>query len=154
MTVHGDLAATPASPFRLTPNLLRFIGPSLKGSLLEATMTASIMALAKPNPSSLISHHLSIYLRDDLLDIHRENLLKAGLSPELNVLNPTSVIADLLDRNIQLIKNRINKIAPPSIASYRSDTTTPINLQLTNLIDASIDPLLASKMPISWSSWI
>jgi phosphatidylinositol kinase/protein kinase (PI-3 family) len=154
MNVHGEMGQTPAVPFRLSPNLLRFFGPAIKGSLLDATLTASTIVIAKPNPQAMLSHHLHIYLRDDLLDIHRNNLLKAGFSPELNLPNPTNIVSAQLERNIKLIMSRIKKIAPPSLASYRNDTTTPINLQLNNLIEAAMDPLLASKMPVSWSAWI
>jgi transformation/transcription domain-associated protein len=154
MSAQGQLAPTTVAPFRLTPNLLRFIGPALSGSLLDATLTASTMVLTKQNPSSMISHHLRVYLRDDLLDIHRDNLTKAGFSPEINALNPTNVVSDLIEHNVALVENRLKKIATPSLSSYRSDTTTPINQQLSKLLEASIDPLLASKMPISWSAWI
>ena len=154
MDEYGGLIETPPSPFRLTPNLLRFIGPCVKGSLLDATLVASTIALSKPNPRAQFSHHLHLFLRDDLLDIHRHNIQQAGLCAEVSVLNPTNLILSQLKRNVKLILARLSKVAPASLSSYRPNTTTPINLQLEKLIDAAMDPLLASKMPVGWAAWV
>lgn len=151
-SAQGDLAPTPSVPFRLSPNLLRFTGPAIKASLFDATLTASTIVLAKPNPRALLSHHLHMLLRDDLLDMLR-HALATTQHAELNVANPTATISSQLKRNVKLILDRLNKVAPPSLAVYRSNTTTSINGALEKLIESAMDPLAASKMPVSWSAW-
>lgn len=153
MTAAGDLLSTPAVPFRLSPNILRFIGPAIKASLFEATLTASTMVLDKPNPRALLSHHLNLLMRDDLHDLLRHALITTQHA-ELNSANPTATVSHQLKRNIKLIMDRLTKIAPPSIAVYRPNTTTAINAEIEKLIDAAMDPLAASKMPVSWSAWV
>lgn len=153
MNAQGDLAPTPAVPFRLSPNLLRFTGPAIKASLFDATLTASTIVLSKTNPRSLLSHHLNLLMRDDLLDLLRHALATTQHS-ELNVANPTAAVSAQLKRNIKLILDRLEKVAPPSLAVYRPNTTISINNQLEKLIESAMDPLAASKMPVSWSPWI
>lgn len=153
LSAQGDLAPTPAVPFRLSPNLLRFAGPAIKASLYDATLTASTIVLSKTNPRTLLSHHLNLLMRDDLLDLLRHALATTQHS-ELNVANPTAAVSAQLKRNIKLITDRLEKVAPPTLAVYRSNTTISINNQLEQLIESAMDPLAASKMPVSWSPWI
>jgi hypothetical protein len=160
MNLNGEIMPTPAQPFRLSPNVVRFIGPTIKGSLLDATLTACTIVLSKKNPLALLTHHMHLYFRDDLLQLHRQNLISQASaehsdSPaELNLLNPTNIVLPTIKKNIALVVSRLNKIAPPSLASYRPNSTVAINSELDKLLDASVDPLLASKMPISWASWM
>jgi len=131
-------------PFRLGKSMSRFLNPICTVGLLNGVMTASAHALAQENAIEMLKNHFYLLFRDDLISWAR-----ASNNFEIEKQVPRLVQTNTSD----IIKKKITELAP-LIQPDQEVSIEPINIKITELINAATNDSNLAKMDPTWCAWL
>ncbi|KAG6332834.1 hypothetical protein ID866_6255 [Astraeus odoratus] len=140
-------ASNDAVPFRLTPNMQRFLGPILTEGLLATSILAIARCLTEPDFG--LDQQLCLFARDEVMTwLHGRGQpwtfdlsFRTNVSANIEgVIKRAEVMACKLERDQAIIN--------PS-----TQTTVPVVQTVTNLISTATNPIQLMRMTETYHPW-
>ncbi|KAJ3319442.1 hypothetical protein HDV06_006328 [Boothiomyces sp. JEL0866] len=134
-----------AIPFRLTPNIQKFISPIGLEGLFSNSLVTIANALNEPDVSlpfttNDLRDYLSLFVRDELLAWHASNR-----KPQFaNVQR----LRELVNQNVEQCLKRVQLLSCKVARSQAFDSTAPVNQSVLDLISNATNPLKLAQMDI------
>lgn len=132
-------------PFRLTPNIEKFLSPWLIDGIFGASLIACAACLLKHNVP--FKNYLYLYIRDDLLS-RRSIKLKVKTEQEQQQLEQMIIQANSITDNTNLVLQNIN-----SLMQADKKTQALFTKAVENLIEQSVNKQKLATMPADWMPW-
>lgn len=140
-------ASNDAVPFRLTPNMQRFLGPILT----EGLLTTSILAIARclTEPDFGLDQQLCLFARDEVMTwLHgRGQPWTFDLSFRTNV---TTNIEGVVKR-AEVMACKVER--DHALANNSNPGSTPVVQTVTNLISTATNPMQLMRMTEIYHPW-
>jgi transformation/transcription domain-associated protein len=135
-------------PFRLTPNLLKFI--TTAG--VEGTYTSSLLTLGMltVEPKFKLSEFLSLILKDEYIDW---NSKYSKSSDDATSLDFPKMI-EAVTKNLDMVKYKASTLSLPSNLDNENIPPVPINDMISNLISLATNPTKLIQADFDWFMWL
>lgn len=132
-------------PFRLTPNMIHFMGIfNMEGTLLN---TMSITSKALSDQKQRFINLLRIYLNDELTSWQN---FKYGLI-QIDYLADSQLLKRKTYKNVDHVIEKLDYLAPKFVK--KEIVTQPLNQNISDLIDLATNPDQLKKLPPTYLSW-
>ena len=145
----GFLDEQKAVPFRLTRNIVEFIGPNLINGVFKTSLSSAAAAIS--SKAQHLQPAMYILSRDDIIAWY----LSKSAQREGSQMSPQDLERNLSDRvkkNVYMVQSRIRECTPR--AEKEDATKSPIDERVEALMSIAMKSENLVAMPISFSPWL
>ncbi|KAF5369949.1 hypothetical protein D9758_001009 [Tetrapyrgos nigripes] len=146
MTAHQPLlASSDAVPFRFTPAMQHFLGPTL----IEGILTASMLAIGRSltEPEYPLDEQLCLFVRDEVINWFTTRGRPPNIDP--NFRQHVALNVDSIVKRAETVACKIER----EQALQGVTPTVPVVMTTVNLISSATNPLQLAKMGETYHPW-
>ena len=140
-------------PFRMTRNIVEFIGPFLLEGLFIPSF-ASISA-AMHAKRSVLEPVLHLLLRDDIISWYTS---KSTARNDQKTKELEDQMADRVWKNVHFVLERFEECSPKEVENANVEAIqsnpAPIDIKVRNLVDAATNSEHLCLMPPAYQAWL
>ncbi|EPT03792.1 hypothetical protein FOMPIDRAFT_150002 [Fomitopsis schrenkii] len=135
-----------AVPFRLTPNMQRFMGPLLNDGILAMGIMTIGRCLTEPEFD--LESHLCLFARDEILTFRPR-----PLAQDANFRPVVAAFTDGIVKRSEIIGCKAERESAIAAKDPQSLPNVPVLRTAINFISSATNPIALSKMPDGYLPW-
>jgi transformation/transcription domain-associated protein len=145
----GYLDEQKAVPFRLTRNIVEFIGPQLMKGIFKPSLSSAASAICADGQN--LQPALQLLSRDDIVAWYLSKSAQRD-GAQRSTQDLERHLGDRVKKNVYLIQNRLRECAPLSDGDNK--TKVPLDDSVDKLIAMATKPENLVSMPLSFRPWL
>ncbi|KAI9139518.1 hypothetical protein BKA69DRAFT_1040037 [Paraphysoderma sedebokerense] len=132
-----------AVPFRLTPNIQKFMTPTGVDGLFSSSVMAIARALSEPK--SELDNYLSLFIRDELI---------SWTSITQKPIIQEKALREKITQNVENVSRRADALACKMDYDKAVESLIPANQTVLDLISQATNPQKLAMMDVNWSPFL
>ena len=145
----GFLDEPNAVPFRLTRNIIEFIGPHLMKGIFKPALSSAASAICENREN--LQPALQLLGRDDIVSWYLSKSAQRD-GTQRSTQDLERHLSDRVKKNVYFIQSRLEECAPRSENDNKANI--PIDDSVDKLISMATRPENLLKMPLSFCPWL
>jgi len=145
----GFLGDPKAVPFRLTRNIVEFIGPHLMKGVFKPSLSSAASAISAYGQN--IQPALHLLCRDDIISWYLSKSSQRD-GPQRSTQDLERYLSDRVKKNVYMIQSRLRECAPRLDKDDKSKTALDYNVE--KLITIASTPENIVSMPLTYCPWL